>query len=189
MTSEGLRERSKARRREAILRAAYELFAEQGFDATTIADVASAAEVSARTVTLYFPSKLELATSRSDAFADRLATALRERPVGQSILDALEHWLRSETWERSDLSDLYKRMLDLNPPLRALTNTRLMEVIQEGTRLFAEERGDSPDAFGPRMTAAAAAAVVSEVCQRPQEADIGKAMAFLRAGINALDGA
>ena len=93
-----------------------------------------------RTVTLYFPSKLELATSRSDAFADRLATALHERPVGQPILDALERWLRRETWHRNDLADLHKRMLDLNPPLRAITNARIMEVIQEGARLFAEER-------------------------------------------------
>ncbi|MFD5763974.1 TetR family transcriptional regulator, partial [Streptomyces sp. NPDC127044] len=64
MMSDGLRERSKARRREAIVRAAYELFAERGFDATTIADIAAAAEVSPRTVTLYFPSNLELARAR-----------------------------------------------------------------------------------------------------------------------------
>lgn len=96
MKSEGLRERSKARRREAILRAAYELFADHGFEATTIADIAAAAEVSPRTVTLYFPSKLELATSHFDAAADRLATALRERPDGQTTVDALERWLRAE---------------------------------------------------------------------------------------------
>ncbi len=37
----GLRERSKARRREAIIRAALELFADRGYDATTIADIAA----------------------------------------------------------------------------------------------------------------------------------------------------
>lgn len=187
MTSEGLRERSKARRREAILRAAYELFADRGFEATTIADIAAAAEVSPRTVTLYFPSKLELATSHFDALADRLSPALRERPDEQSTLDALEHWLRDEVTHRSDLDDLYDRMLDLNPQLRAVTNARLTEVIQEGALILAEERGDAPDDFGPRMAAAAAAAVVSEVCHRTQEADIDTAMAFLRAGVATLD--
>ncbi|WP_225095982.1 TetR/AcrR family transcriptional regulator [Streptomyces sp. CoH27] len=185
--SEGLRERSKARRREAILRAAYELFADHGFEATTIADIAASAEVSPRTVTLYFPSKLELATSHFDAFADRLGTALRERPDGQTTLDALEHWLRGEGAQRSDLDDLHDRMLDLNPQLRAIANARLTEVIQEGARIFAEERGAAPDDFGPRMAAAAAAAVIGEVCHRTQEADIGMAMAFLRAGVGTLD--
>lgn len=188
MMSEGLRERSKARRREAILRAAYELFADQGFEATTIAEIAAAAEVSPRTVTLYFPSKLELATSHFEAFADGLRRALRERPDGQTTLDALEHWLRAEATRRSDLDDLHDRMLDLNPQLRALVNASLAEVIQEGSRLLAEERGEAPDGFGPRMAAAAAAAAVGEVvCHQSQEADIATAMAFLRAGINALD--
>ncbi|MGW2962360.1 TetR/AcrR family transcriptional regulator [Streptomyces sp. NPDC001220] len=187
MMSEGLRERSKARRREAILRSAYRLFADRGFEATTIADIAEAAEVSPRTVTLYFPSKLELATSRFDAFTDRLGTALRERAEGHTIVDSLERWLRTEAADHSELDDLYDRMLDLNPQVKAVANTRLTEVIQEGTRILAEERGDAPDDFGPRMAAAAAAAVVCEVmCHTPQERDIETAMSFLRAGLTAL---
>ncbi|MEU8930900.1 helix-turn-helix domain-containing protein [Streptomyces sp. NPDC048409] len=187
MMSEGLRERSKARRREAILRAAYRLFADRGFEATTIADIAEAAEVSPRTVTLYFPSKLELATSRFDAFTDRLGTAVRDRAEGHSIVDSLEGWLRAEAADHSELDDLYDRMLELNPQVKAVANTRLTEVIQEGTRILAEERGETPDDFGPRMAAAAAAAVVCEVmCRTPREHDIETAMAFLRAGIAAL---
>ncbi|MEU9150490.1 TetR family transcriptional regulator [Streptomyces sp. NPDC048417] len=187
MMSEGLRERSKARRREAILRSAYLLFADRGFEATTIADIAEAAEVSPRTVTLYFPSKLELATSRFDAFTDRLGAALRERAEGHSIVDSLERWLRAEAADLSELDDLYDRMLELNPQVKAVANTRLAEVIQEGTRILAEERGEAPDDFGPRMAAAAAAAVVCEVmCRTPQERDIETAMTFLRAGIAAL---
>ncbi|WP_457028985.1 TetR/AcrR family transcriptional regulator [Kitasatospora sp. P5_F3] len=182
MTTEGLRERSKARRREAIVRAAYELFAERGFEATTIADIAEAAEVSPRTVTLYFPSKLELALAQFESFTDRLAGALRERPEGWTILDALEHWLRHEFTDRSDLDDLTDRMFDANPQLAAAGNLRLAEVIQEGARMLAEERGSAPDAFGPRMAAAATAAMISELCHHPQEANIDTAMAFLHAG-------
>ncbi|WP_221359075.1 TetR/AcrR family transcriptional regulator [Streptomyces beigongshangae] len=186
MTSDGLRERSKARRREAILRAAYELFADRGFEATTIADIATAAEVSPRTVTLYFPSKLELALSEFDSFADRLRGAVRSREAGLTTLDALERWLREEMAHRSDLDDLADRALDLNPPLRAAAGARLAEVIQDGAEILAEEQGSAPDDFGPRMAAAAAAAVIGEVCRRAQEADIDTAIAFLRAGLATL---
>ncbi|MDQ0779327.1 AcrR family transcriptional regulator [Streptomyces aurantiacus] len=186
MMSDGLRERSKARRREAILRAAYELFADRGFEATTIADIAAAAEVSPRTVTLYFPSKLELAMSEFDSFTVRLSTAVHERQPGLTILDALERWLREENTQRSDLDELADRVLELNPQLRAAAEARMAEVIQYGARIIAEERGGSPDDFGPRMASAAAAAVISEVCYRPQEGSIDTAMAFLRAGVATL---
>lgn len=189
MMSDGLRERSKARRREAIVRAAYELFAERGFDATTIADIAAAAEVSPRTVTLYFPSKLELALSRPEAFADRLATAMRERQGGWGALDALEHWLREEIAHRGDLDDLTHRMLELNPQLRAVAGARLAEVVQDATRILAEEQGSVPGDFGPRIAGAAAAAVVGEVVHRREEADIEAAMTFLRAGLDTLTAA
>ena len=53
----GLRGRKKARRRDEIIAAARELFAEQGIDGTTMADIAAAAEVSAATVFNYFGSK------------------------------------------------------------------------------------------------------------------------------------
>ncbi|MFJ3671499.1 TetR family transcriptional regulator [Streptomyces sp. NPDC090106] len=183
MGAEGLRERSKARRREVIIRRAYELFAERGFEATTIADIAEAAEVSPRTVTLYFPSKFELALEQFEATRERLAVALRQKDPGVPIVDALEVWLRDELAQRSDLDALSDRMLELNPQLKAVSNARFCDIVQEGADLLAEEQGSSPGSLGPRMAAAAAAAVINELCSaHPEEADIALAMAFLRAG-------
>lgn len=54
---QGLRSRKKAKRRDEIIAAAQELFARQGIDATTMADIAAAAGISAPTVFNYFGSK------------------------------------------------------------------------------------------------------------------------------------
>ncbi|MCX5266984.1 TetR/AcrR family transcriptional regulator [Streptomyces sp. NBC_00199] len=187
--ADGARERGKARRREAILRAAYTLFAERGFEVATIADIAEKAEVSPRTVTLYFPSKLDLATSQLAEFTEQLSAALDEREPGVTTLEALERFLRQDLGggtEPAELDVLFDRMLERNPQLRAVTNSRLAEAIQEGARVFAAERGSDPDAFGPRIVAAAAAAVVSEVYLHPSEENFETAMAFLAGGISAL---
>ena len=56
----GLRERQKAERRQAISQAAIELFERQGFQNTTIEQIASQAGVSAPTVFKYFGNKQEI---------------------------------------------------------------------------------------------------------------------------------
>src|ERR1700678_1607255 len=85
----GLRERSKARRRAAIIRAAFTLFAERGYQATTIAAIAAAAEVAPRTVAMYFPSKQDIAMARVSATVDSLTSAMRGLAPGQSITESV----------------------------------------------------------------------------------------------------
>lgn len=53
----GLRDRKKARRRDEIIAAARELFAQRGIDATTVNDIAQACDISAPTLFNYFGSK------------------------------------------------------------------------------------------------------------------------------------
>ncbi|HYQ51283.1 MAG TPA: helix-turn-helix domain-containing protein [Pseudomonas sp.] len=86
----GLRERQKAERRQAISAAAVALFDKQGYQATTIEQIARAAGVSAPTVFAYFNSKQEIVLEMLRE-ADRLAVrqARRSLTVLDNPVDAL----------------------------------------------------------------------------------------------------
>jgi AcrR family transcriptional regulator len=88
MAEPGLRERKKQQTRQRIVAAAVELFAERGFDHVPVVEVARAADVSEATVFNYFPSKEDLVYEGMEAFEDTLLTAVRDRPVGTSVLAA-----------------------------------------------------------------------------------------------------
>src|SRR5467141_3764529 len=91
--SPGLRERKKQKTRETIIKVALELFAERGYEQTTIAEIADAAEVSPRTIFAYFPSKEDILFCDTPEIQERLAQALRERPEGATALDALRDFI------------------------------------------------------------------------------------------------
>jgi AcrR family transcriptional regulator len=84
----GLRERKKQQTREVIAAAAFDLFAERGFDSVRVAEVARRADVSEATVFNYFPTKEDLIYSRLEAFETALLDALSDREPGQSIVGA-----------------------------------------------------------------------------------------------------
>ena len=91
-----LRERKKARTREAIINAALDLFERDGYDNTTIEDIAAAAEVSPRTFFRYFESKLDLVMTRTDSHSDDFGPLLAARPAGEGLLEALREILLSQ---------------------------------------------------------------------------------------------
>lgn len=87
-TSTGLRERHKEQTRNLIFEAASRLFAERGFDAITVAQVARAANVSEMTVFNHFPTKEDLFFAKMEFFEERLLDAVRERPAEVPALEA-----------------------------------------------------------------------------------------------------
>jgi AcrR family transcriptional regulator len=82
MSDGGLRERKKARTRAAILREAFRLFRERGYTATTVEQIAEAAEISPATFFRYFPTKEHLVTL--DRFPP-LVEALASQPPGAPV--------------------------------------------------------------------------------------------------------
>ena len=135
----GLRERSKAKRRALIQRTAMRLFAERGYEATTIVEIADAADVAPRTVSGYFPSKVELATSFADEIAGRLTAAFTDHPDAD-VLTVFDLWLTGEAeMMEPDLAVLASAMYEANPELRALGSAHVAEAARLGNAATAAE--------------------------------------------------
>ncbi|MFC3577004.1 TetR family transcriptional regulator [Streptomyces yaanensis] len=117
----GLRERKKQKTRERIRREAYSLFAQHGYEATTVDQIADAAEVSPSTFFRYFPTKEDVVMQ--DEYDPALAEALRARPADEPIVDAIVNSLRGPMGEMlqrdRDALLLRTRITFSDPAIRA----------------------------------------------------------------------
>ena len=91
--SPGLRERKKAKTRAAIQAAALALFERQGYQATTVDQIAAMADVSQSTFFRYFPTKEDVVLL--DRYDPLMLAALRAQPAELSPIVALRRTLRS----------------------------------------------------------------------------------------------
>jgi AcrR family transcriptional regulator len=200
---EGLRERKKQRTREQIIEAAMRLFAERGYQATTLADIATAADVAPRTFFTYFPSKEAVVFHNVDRDLDSLASALRDRLPGETAFEALRRWIDAmyDHWmAEEDEALLRKRLCRENEGLANFQGgimARIQELLLEA---IADDLGEPEDALRPRLvTAAAIAALTSlegtlhETTEQRGPAAKAEALAvlddvmlFLRGGLDAL---
>ena len=194
----GLRERKKRRTAEAIEDAALSLFAERGFQATTIADIAEVAEIAPRTFFAYFPSKESVLFGDFDPLVQSLAEHLESRG-SQSLLDALRTWIVAIV-ERDGLPDerrhRRRQVIEASDELLAYElrlTARFESVIAIAV---APELDADPRDLHPRLVAAAVAAMLvalrpgSNAAEIPSAADkldrLDDALAFLRGGLSAL---
>ncbi len=174
--TEGLRERSRARRRSEIERAALRLFAEHGYDGTTVAQVAEAAEVSPRTVSLYFPSKLDLALSYIADSARRLSAACAGRGPGQSTLDVLNGWLRDENTNYAETVASLRSMLEANPALRGAETPEIAESRKQVALDLAADLGRAADDPVVLLINGALAGIIAALVQIDPETSGGTAL-------------
>jgi AcrR family transcriptional regulator len=89
-----LRDRKRARTRQALVDAAVELFERNGYDETTVADIAAAAEIGARTFFSYFASKEELLFPEADARVGAALTSIAARKPDDGPAEVLLQALR-----------------------------------------------------------------------------------------------
>jgi AcrR family transcriptional regulator len=195
-TTAGLRERKRLRTRRAIADAALDLFDRQGFHATTIPQIAEAADVSPRTVSGYFPAKEDLAFPDADERIGALEQRLRARAPGETAADALRAWLPQivEVDEETVAEQRCRRaVIDADEDLRAYERRFFVRAQVALAEAFAEDLGVAPDALEPRM-AAAASVTVFELLGRdvhgssPEDAlaALDRALVFIGGGIGAL---
>jgi len=95
-----LHDRKRQLVRDEIARAAWELFDREGFEATTVEEIAERAGISRRSFFRYYATKEDAAVGTSDALAEELLAAVRARPAGEPPLVAIERALRPVVVER-----------------------------------------------------------------------------------------
>jgi AcrR family transcriptional regulator len=88
-----LRERKKTATREALQEAAVRLFAEKGYAATSVDEIAAAADVSRSTFFRYFGSKEAVVFSAPDEMGERFLACIEARPAAEGPLKAVEEAL------------------------------------------------------------------------------------------------
>ncbi|WP_433052933.1 TetR family transcriptional regulator [Dactylosporangium sp. CS-033363] len=149
MSSPGLRERKKQKTRWAIQEHAVRLFTEQGYDATTIEQIAEAAEVSPSTFFRYFKTKEDVVIQ--DRYDELMADLIRRAPDDLTPLDVIRQAFtgafRSITEEEAEQA-LNRARLQLGVPalrMRALDN--LQDSIHYLAVPLAERLGRPKDDF------------------------------------------
>ncbi len=193
----GHRERKKRQTHEAIAGAALKLFAHQGYEETTLAEIAEEAGVSTRTLFAYFPSKEDMLFCSLEAVRDALAEALAERPTGQDALGTLRDFILSAAHEKTKLDADLAHLVAADETLRSHKRARISQLQELLAAAIADDLGAGPGDLRPQVAAASLTAALevlelhddrSQPPHTPEElaAAIDPIIDFVRAGLQAL---
>jgi AcrR family transcriptional regulator len=143
----GLRERKKARTRAEIQRQALRLFRERGYEATTVARIAEAAEVSESTFFRYFPTKEDVVLW--DELDPLVFEVFKAQPAEsgpiRALRDAIRHVIaRTSAAQREHLRERVRLLLSV-PPLRATLVDQIHGPMRLLAEAVAERNGRRPD--------------------------------------------
>jgi AcrR family transcriptional regulator len=163
----GLRERKKLKTRRAIRSAAFSRFAAQGYEGTTVDQIAADADVSPSTFFRYFPTKEDLVIT--DDYDPIMEAELRSRPAEESILESLLQAMIQPlrtvlAQEREDML-LRMRLLRENPTVRARSLAELNRSRDMLLRVFSERTGRPTAELALRAQISALLAVSNETVE------------------------
>jgi AcrR family transcriptional regulator len=175
----GLRERKKAKTRATIQRHAMRLIHEQGYDATTVEQIAEAAEISPSTFFRYFPTKEDVVLY--DDLDPPLIAAYEAQPADAGPIGAMRGALRAVlgTLPRDEIERQWERArtVILIPDLRMRMLDQLAAGIHMVAALIAPRMGKSLDDFEVRALAGAIIgammAAILDAANKPQAEFLG----------------
>ena len=152
-----LRQRKRERTRAALVAAALDLFERQGYEATTIDQIAAAADVSPRTFFRYFPTKeaVALGDDVGGAILELLTARPADEPILESVRRVASDSLVLTAAEDRDALLARLRVVYRTPSLRARRWEFQLEMGRMSGAILAARRGLPPDDLGSRVTAAA----------------------------------
>jgi mycofactocin system transcriptional regulator len=166
--------RRRVTSRAELEHVAFDLFGRQGFERTTIDDIAAAAGIGRRTFFRYFPSKNDVAWGDFDKELSRMRAQLKTVPRRTPLMDAIRVAIVDFNRIDPDQVPWHRRRMDLilrTPALQAHSTLRYAawrEVIAE---FVAERTGQPPDALTPRTIAYAALGVAVAAYEQWLETD------------------
>jgi AcrR family transcriptional regulator len=155
----GLRERKKLETKQALAWAAVQLAVERGLENVRVEDITDRVNVSRRTFTNYFTSKEEAIASLNADRAARAAEALRERPAGEPLADALAEAFAAQYqaaagMDRERIEPV--QMMISSPALRGEYLKTLVQAEGPLAKVIAERTGADPQSdLYPHVLAAA----------------------------------
>jgi len=192
----GLRERKKQQTRETIERVALKLFADQGYDQTTLDEIADAADVSRRTIFAYFESKEDILFCDEPEYVEKVKQILEHRPSGATTVDALREFLSSVPPPDAE-SLLRKKIVAANPDLRMKMRAHIAGLESVLSESIAKDLAAGPEDVRPPLIAASMTAAFMTVRDRLEastdEQDhqrvmrvLDQVLEFLQGGLEAL---
>ncbi|TCC26189.1 TetR/AcrR family transcriptional regulator [Kribbella sindirgiensis] len=188
----GLRELKKQETRQLISDQATRLFIAQGFEETTIAEVAAAARVAKKTVTNYFARKEDLALDHQAAFVASLADAVTTRQAGESAYTALRRAFEAAVAAQDPVAGFagpeFTRMIADSPTLTVCLRSLHDQREQALAAALAQSAGAEPDDIAVRTAAGLLGAVHRILFQRIQDLTLAGLPTADIAGIVAEEG-
>jgi AcrR family transcriptional regulator len=185
----GLRERKKARTRAVIREQALRLFREQGYQATTVEQIAEAAEVSPSTFFRYFPTKEDVVLQ--DDFDPIAIEKFEAQPRDIHVVAALRAAMR-EAFAEVPAEELEQwrevtRLTMAVPELRARTLDEFTRSVTMAAELIAKRQGRDPDDFAVRTVAGAIVGVGLSVMMTVAEDPSADVIELMDAGMAHLE--
>ncbi|MBK1685913.1 TetR family transcriptional regulator [Rubrivivax gelatinosus] len=171
----GLRESKKDKTRLQLLEKALDLFSRQGYEETTIAQIAAEVEVSPRTLLRYFPTKEDIVVSWIEESMSNFLTRLDGRPAGETVQQSLIACARGLLAAYEARKPFYlslERMIAASPAISDRKQGMTARLADEVADEIARSRGaEAPDGLARHVYPHALFAVLRAVITQWVRAD------------------